>query len=238
MHHQPAIVAGFAVVGEERFSRRPGNAAWVSKVTILFNDLRFSREALQMSDEIFTKFEARVTVEGPFSSDGTIYDPKSLLEVALQHALVSMPAEAVSKLVADVTTSMLHSLSCKRRRNGEVVRLEDQDPDGYNGLYLIAAGRGDPTDCVLCGNRLCNEWPTLLELSPAGVQTGDYAYHVSECQMLDPSGQDQRALETLGRSVLSSIREALNSDDSGDLQKPGGDVQHLFIQDEIPPQAR
>ncbi|TPG88087.1 hypothetical protein EAH72_33725 [Pseudomonas caspiana] len=172
-------------------------------------------EALQMSDEIYTKFEARLTVEGPFSSVATIYDPKSLLEVALQHALVSMPAEVVAKLVEQTTACMLHSLSCKRRRAGELVRLEDQDPDGHNGLYQIAVGRGDPNDCVRCGNHLCNEWPTLLELSSTGAQTGDYAYHVSECQMLDPSGLDQRALETLGRSVLSSIREALNSDDSG-----------------------
>lgn len=191
-----------------------------------------------MSDFNFKKFKAEVVVEGPYSSAAQVFTPESLLELALQHALFSMPAEAVADLVRKTTARMLHSLSCKRRRDGEVVRLEDQDPDGYNGLYLIAAGRGDPTDCDRCGNHLCNEWPTLLELSPAGVLTGDYAYHVSECQMLDPSGQDQRPLEALGRSILSSIREALNSDESDAQQTPTGDVQHPIIQDELPPKAQ
>lgn len=162
-----------------------------------------------MNSEIYTKFEARVTVEGPFSSDATIYGPESLLELALQHALVSMPAEAVTKLVGDVTTRMLQSLSCKRRKAGEVVRVEVDLLGGYNGLYQIAVDRGDPTDCVRCGNLLCNEWPTLVELSSEGAPTGNFGYHVSECQMLAPNDEDKRALEALGRAVLSSIREAV-----------------------------
>lgn len=81
---------------------------------------------------------------------------------------------------------MLYPLSRKRRQTGEVVTLvDDGDPDGYSGLYQIAVGRGEPTDCMRCGNPACNEWPTLLELSPDKVPTGEYAYHVSECQMGD-----------------------------------------------------
>lgn len=138
-----------------------------------------------MSDSIFTKFEAKVVVEGPYTSAAQVFTPALLLELALQHALFSMPAEAVADLVGKTTARMLHSLSCKRRNVGQLVRLEDDDPDGYNGVYQIAVGRGEPTDCVYCGNPLCNEWPTLVELTPEGTQTGDYAYHVSECRMLD-----------------------------------------------------
>jgi len=138
-----------------------------------------------MSDSSFTKFEANVVVEGPYTSDAKVFTPALLLELALQHALFSMPAEAVADLVSETTARMLHSLSCKRRNPGQLVHLKDDDPDGYNGVYQIAVGRGEPTDCVYCGNPLCNEWPTLVELTPEGTQTGDYAYHVSECRMLD-----------------------------------------------------
>ena len=139
-----------------------------------------------MSDSSYTKFEAKVVVEGPYTSAAQVFNPASLLELALQHALFSMPAETVADLVRNTTSRMLHSLSCKRRKAGDLVRLEDEDPDGYNGVYQIAVGRGEPTDCVSCGNHLCNEWPTLVELTPEGTQTGAFAYHVSECQMLDP----------------------------------------------------
>ncbi|MEB0001182.1 hypothetical protein QN367_19170, partial [Cryobacterium sp. RTS3] len=73
--------------------------------------------------------------------------------------------------------------------SGDLVRLEDEDPDGYNGVYQISVGRGEPTDCVSCGNPLCKEWPTLFELTLKGTQTGEFAYHVSECQMLDPQSE-------------------------------------------------
>ncbi|CAD0264266.1 conserved hypothetical protein [Pseudomonas veronii] len=139
-----------------------------------------------MSDSRFTRFDAKVVVEGPYTSAAQVCTPASLLELALQHALFSMSAEAVADLVRNTTARMLHSLSCKRRQAGELVRLEDDDPDGYNGVYQIAVGRGEPTGCVSCGNPLCIEWPTLVELTPEGTGTGDYAYHVSECQMLDP----------------------------------------------------
>lgn len=138
-----------------------------------------------MTDRAFTKFEARVLVEGPFSSDCTVRDAASLLKLALQHALVAMPAETVSELANDVTARMLHSLACSRRNAGDVVCLEDPDPDGYNGFYQLAVGRGVPTDCMVCESGLCQEWPTLHELSESGEQTGNYAYHVSECRMID-----------------------------------------------------
>lgn len=139
-----------------------------------------------MSDSSYTKFEAKVDVEGPYTSTAQVFTPASLLELALQHALFSMSAEMVADLVRNTTARMLHSLSCKRRKAGELVRLVGDDPDGYNGVYQIAVGLGEPTDCVSCGNPLCNEWPTFVELTPEGTETGDIAYHVSECQMLDP----------------------------------------------------
>lgn len=139
-----------------------------------------------MSDSSYTRFEAKVVVEGLYRSAAQVFTPESLLELALQHALFSMPAEVVADLVRNTTARMLDSLSCKRREAGELVRLEDEDPDGYNGAYQIAVGREEPAECDSCGNPLCIEWPTLYELTPEGVQTGDFAYRVSECQMRDP----------------------------------------------------
>jgi hypothetical protein len=137
------------------------------------------------NESAYTRFVASVVAEGPYSSEAQVFTPASLLELALGHALFSMPAEVVADQVRNTTARMLHSLSCKRREPGELVRLEDENPDGYNGVYKIAVGRGEPTDCVSCGNPLCIEWPTLVEVSPDGKQTGDFAYHISECQMLD-----------------------------------------------------
>lgn len=139
-----------------------------------------------MGDSIYTRFEARVVVEGPYSSTAQAFNPASLLEVALRHALFSMPAEEVADLVRKSTTRMLHSMSCKRREAGDLVRLVDDDPDGYTGLYQIEVDRGEPTDCLICDNPLCREWPTLSEFVDEGASKGDFAYHVSECQMLDP----------------------------------------------------
>ncbi|MBF9243206.1 hypothetical protein I4I80_02790 [Pseudomonas syringae pv. tomato] len=183
-----------------------------------------------MNNPFFTKFEARVTVEGAFSSDAKVFNPKSLLELALQYALVNMSPDEVSNLVGDVSKKMLHSLSCKRRREGDIVRV---DPEGDTGLYLISTGRGDPDECTSCGNPLCKEWPTLVELSPDGAATGEFAYHVSECQMLDPEVKDKAALEAIGRSVLSSIRGAINSDEAVVQQHPGGGSKLLILQDEF-----
>ncbi|GAB0079367.1 hypothetical protein TOC8171_47730 [Pseudomonas syringae] len=56
-----------------------------------------------MNNPFFTKFEARVTVEGAFSSDAKVFNPKSLLELALQYALVNMSPDEVSNLVGDVS---------------------------------------------------------------------------------------------------------------------------------------
>ncbi|GFZ61500.1 hypothetical protein PSTH1771_10795 [Pseudomonas syringae pv. theae] len=52
-----------------------------------------------MSDLSYTKFEAKVVVEGPYTSAVQVFTPASLLGLALQHALFSMPAEAVADLV-------------------------------------------------------------------------------------------------------------------------------------------
>lgn len=144
-----------------------------------------------MRDVSYKIFEAKVVVDGPYSSSSQVFDPASLLEVALRHALFSMPAESVADLVRETTARMLHSLSCKRRKAGDLVLLVDDDPDGHNGIYQIAVGRGEPTDCVYCGNPMCNEWPTLVELTPEGAPTSDFAYHVSECRMLDPQTEQR-----------------------------------------------
>ncbi|MDU8350381.1 hypothetical protein RYA05_00565 [Pseudomonas syringae pv. actinidiae] len=158
-----------------------------------------------MNNPIYTRFDAKVVVEGSYSSTAQAFNPSALLELALQHALFSMPAGAVSDLVRKTTASMLHSLSCKRRGVGELVRLVDDDPDGYNGVYQIAAECGESNDCIICGNPLCKEWPTLFELTPEGERSGDFAYHVSECQMLDP----QRGDQLTGANVLLAARRII-----------------------------
>ncbi|WP_192485794.1 hypothetical protein [Pseudomonas savastanoi] len=137
------------------------------------------------SEALYTRFEARVLVEGEYASTTQVFTPASLLEVALQHALVNMKPEAVADLVKNTTGRMLQSLSCKRRKCGDKVRLTDEDPDGYNGIYQIAIDRNEPTDCCACGSPLCSEWPTLHEIAPNGALTGSCAYHISECQMHD-----------------------------------------------------
>lgn len=166
-----------------------------------------------MTDRAFTKFEARVLVEGPFSSDCTAYDAAALLKLALQHALVSLSAEKVAELVNDVTAKMLHSLACSRREAGDVVCLKDSDPDGYNGFYQLAVGRGEPTDCMVCESGLCQEWPTLHELSESGEQTGNYAYHISECGMLDVprriAGLTKEGSEKLSGHIARTGNEAI-----------------------------
>ncbi|MDP5168545.1 hypothetical protein [Pseudomonas syringae] len=133
----------------------------------------------------YTRFDATTVVCGPFRSTTHVTTPAALLVVALQHALFTMDADKVNEIVRLTTEKLLKSLGCKRRSPGEVVRLEDHDSDGYNGLYQIALGRGEPSDCVLCGNPRCKEWPTLFEVDVSLSQTGEFAYHVSECQMLD-----------------------------------------------------
>lgn len=133
----------------------------------------------------FTKFTAQVSVEGEYPSYAQIFKPMSLLEHALRLSLLSESPEDVANVVTTTTALMLHSLGCKRRQIGDQVRLSDDDKDGYNGLYQISADRGEPTECMRCGNPECAEWPTLDELSSEGVPTGEYAYHVSECQMSD-----------------------------------------------------
>ncbi|MFG8365026.1 hypothetical protein ACEOSU_20070 [Pseudomonas aeruginosa] len=50
---------------------------------------------------------------------------------------------------------------------------------------------------------------------------------------IEIEGPEERALETLGRSVISSIREALKPDEAAAQQKPVGDAPFLLIQDEF-----
>lgn len=151
-----------------------------------------------MTTVVFTKFEARLDVAGPFSLEAQYFDPMCLLKVALQLALFSQSPDAVSKLITDATEAMLHSLSCKRRKPGEVVVLRSNDLDGYNGLYQIVEERDTTEDCFRCGNPLCKEWPNLRELSPEGTPTGKHAYHVAECQMTDPLPEHQTSGFPLG----------------------------------------
>ncbi|MCK9709873.1 hypothetical protein [Pseudomonas syringae] len=133
----------------------------------------------------FTRFDATTVVSGPFESTSHVKTPASLLVVALQHALFFMDVNEVEQIVHTTTEKLVASLGCKRRSPGEIVRLEGHDPDSYLGLYQIALGRGEPSECVLCGNPRCKEWPTLFEVDVNLSRTGEFAYHVSECHMLD-----------------------------------------------------
>lgn len=134
-----------------------------------------------MSDKVFTKFAAHVHFEGAYASDADVFQPMALLEYALQLALFSQAADEVAQLIAKTTEQMLQSLSCRRRKMGDVVCVAD---DGETGVYQIV-GRDEPDSCTRCGNPACREWPTLVELAPDGLPNNTYEYHVSECRMRD-----------------------------------------------------
>ncbi|MFJ3463541.1 hypothetical protein [Achromobacter spanius] len=133
----------------------------------------------------YLEFQAEIKVEGEFPSTEVVRNPVDLLEAALRHALLTCTPEIVAKVVDETTAVMLHSISSKRRSAGDLVRVNDDDPERYNGNYQIAPGADTSTSCVRCGNSACREWPSLLELSAENSATGEFAYHVSECMMED-----------------------------------------------------
>lgn len=78
----------------------------------------------------------------------------------------------------------------KRRSVGDVIRLDDGDGSGpYFGRFnILGAGRND--DCPQCymdptHDQACNEWPNVEVLDRFRKPTGDWVYHVAECNMQD-----------------------------------------------------
>lgn len=55
---------------------------------------------------------------------------------------------------------------------------------GVPGRYRIDK-LGEPKPCMICDEPDCQEWPNLERLGDLGNRTGEYAYHVSECEMTD-----------------------------------------------------
>jgi len=78
----------------------------------------------------------------------------------------------------------------KRRQHGEIVlKRVNAGFVGQASLVKIAGPEwGEPEPwCLLCDDPECREWPNLEECDEAGNPLGGLAYHVSECQMDDPS---------------------------------------------------
>lgn len=79
----------------------------------------------------------------------------------------------------------------KRRHIGNVVVLNDEDGTApYLGrIDALGAERGD-----ICPHRFlepdhdqaCTEWPNVQVLDQNLQPTGEWVYHVPECQMADP----------------------------------------------------
>jgi hypothetical protein len=77
----------------------------------------------------------------------------------------------------------------KRRQVGDVVVVQDADEGPY--LCRIDALGSEPRNgCLRCldinHDQCCREWPNLEILDPDGRSTGEWACHVTECEMQDP----------------------------------------------------
>lgn len=74
----------------------------------------------------------------------------------------------------------------KRRKVGEVVRLDDEDEGPYLARIVLPKDSRGPDECPgLCSDRKCQEWPIVVILDERGEATGTGVYHVPECHMQD-----------------------------------------------------
>lgn len=82
----------------------------------------------------------------------------------------------------------------KRRKVDDIVQLHDEDDGFYLGrIDSLGASRGDE-----CPQRFlddthdqsCMEWPNVEILNDDKTPTGEYVYHVSECDMQDTNATE------------------------------------------------
>lgn len=78
----------------------------------------------------------------------------------------------------------------KRRSFGEVVQVPDEDGQPPYLVKLIPTADGvEPDDCMYeCGDADCREWRIAEVLDDQGLPAGKRIYHVTECNMSDPTG--------------------------------------------------
>lgn len=77
-----------------------------------------------------------------------------------------------------------------RRKVGDIVLVKTEDEEFLGRIDALGSERGD--ECPLCfidksHDQRCREWPNVAVLNSEHKATGEWAYHVSECQMFDLS---------------------------------------------------
>ncbi|KUG40599.1 hypothetical protein AL053_00755 [Pseudomonas savastanoi pv. fraxini] len=78
----------------------------------------------------------------------------------------------------------------KRRAFGEVVQVQDENGQPPYLVKLIQTADGaEPDDCMYeCGDPDCREWRIAEVLDDQALPAGQRIYHVTECNMSDPTG--------------------------------------------------
>lgn len=76
-----------------------------------------------------------------------------------------------------------------RRAFGDVVQVQGDDGGSWYLLKLIPTADGaQPDDCMYeCGDPGCREWRIAEVLDDQAQPTGERIYHVTECNMNDPT---------------------------------------------------
>ncbi|MPQ71471.1 hypothetical protein [Pseudomonas sp. MWU12-2323] len=76
-----------------------------------------------------------------------------------------------------------------RRAFGDVVQVQDDDGESPYLVMLIPTADGvEPDYCMYeCGDPDCREWRIAEVLDDQAQPTGQRIYHVTECNMSDPT---------------------------------------------------
>ena len=77
----------------------------------------------------------------------------------------------------------------KRRALGDVVQVQgDEGEPPYLVKLIPTADVAQPDDCMYeCGDPDCREWRIAEVLDDQAQPTGQRIYHVTECNMSDPT---------------------------------------------------
>ncbi len=149
------------------------------------------------NDDAKVAFKAKFIAPLPDGPRNTsTNDELVAVELAVQAAMLAYRPGEIRAAVDKEISKMEQSLARPRRSPGERVTLSAM---GLEGDWRIASH--DTFGCALCGNTACREWPTLARVDSAGRDTGQYVYHVCECQM--SSGGATSAPEAEGESAAA-----------------------------------